>query len=150
MRNGSCKNWPNCTSKEIERTVSVVGSVGDFARYFEQGATLAWESSHEYNMTFLKIQQNYANQLLRGHGYLFLNEVYEMLGFPKTKAGQFVGWVYDPDNTEKYNNDNHVDFRIQEIRRIDDNDPEGIVETILLDFNVDGGIVEHASDKQLI
>ena len=73
-----------------------------------------------------------------------------MLGFPKTKAGQVVGWVYDPKNADRYKNDNCVDFRIQKIHRRDDNDPDAILETILLDFNVDGSILERASDKQLI
>lgn len=140
----------NGETKEIEKTVPVAGHVSGYARYFEQGVSKAWEPSEEYNRFFLNLQQRLANEQLRAHGYLFLNDVYQMLGFDKTKAGQIVGWVYDRENADKYKNDNYVDFHIQEIRRSDKNDPDGFVETILLDFNVDGPILEHASDNQLI
>lgn len=140
----------NGETKAIEKAVPVAGHVSGYARYFEQGASKAWEPSEEYNRFFLNLQQRLANEQLRAHGYLFLNDVYQMLGFDKTKAGQIVGWVYDPENAERLKTDNYVDFRIQEIRRSDKNDPDGFVETILLDFNVDGPILEHASDNQLI
>ena len=41
---------------------------------------------------FLKHQINYANDLLKHRGYLFLNDVYDMLGYARTKTGQFLGW----------------------------------------------------------
>ena len=41
---------------------------------------------------FLKAQISYANELLKHRGYLFLNDVYDMLGCARTKAGQFLGW----------------------------------------------------------
>ena len=44
--------------------------------------------------------QNYANDRLRLKGFLFLNEVYQMIGFEESKAGQIVGWVYDKNNPE--------------------------------------------------
>lgn len=140
----------NGKAKEIKKKVAVSGCIGEYARYFEQGASIAWEPNMEYNMFFLNLQQRIANDQLRAHGFLFLNDVYQMLGFPKTRAGQAVGWVYDQENADKYKNDNYIDFRIQEIRRTDKNDPNGCVETILLDFNVDGAILDHATDKQLI
>ncbi|MEG1516612.1 MAG: DUF6353 family protein [Clostridia bacterium] len=140
----------NGKKKKVKKTVEVTGALSDYGRYFEHGATLAWEPSHEYNMSFLTLQQRLANAQLRSHGYLFLNEVYEMLGYEKTKAGQIVGWVYDPENAERLKTDNFVDFRILEIHRSDENDPDGFVETILLDFNVDGAVLERASDKKLI
>jgi len=140
----------NGKKKKVKKTVEVAGELSDYARYFEQGASKAWEPSHEYNLSFLTLQQRLANAQLRSHGYLFLNEVYEMLGYDKTKAGQIVGWVYDPENAEQLKTDNYVDFRIREIRRSDENDPDGFVETIILDFNVDGPVLERASDKNLI
>lgn len=140
----------NGKTKEVKKSVPVAGSISGYARYFEQGASKAWEPSEEYNLFFLNLQQRLANEQLRAHGFLFLNDVYQMLGFDKTKAGQIVGWVYDKNNTDKYKNDNYVDFHIQQIRRADENDPDGILETILLDFNVDGPILEHASNNQLI
>ena len=89
---------------------------------------------------FLKAQQQYANDLLRARGRLFLNEVYDMLGIPKSKAGQVVGWVYDEENPV---GDNYVDFGIydlskERVRRFVNGDERNI----LLDFNVDGNIWE--------
>ena len=89
---------------------------------------------------FLRHQQNYANDILKNRGYLFLNEVYDMLGFPRTKYGQIVGWVYDEKNS---NGDNFVDFGIY-----DKDNPEkrkfvnGYETAIWLDFNVDGNILD--------
>ena len=61
-----------------------------------------------------------------------------MLGFPRTQAGQIVGWVYDEKNPI---GDNFVDFGIYNL------DSErarafvnGYERSILLDFNVDGNV----------
>lgn len=47
----------------------------------------------EYNWLFLRSQQNWANDMLRAQGYLFLNQVLHILGIPSTVAGQIVGWI---------------------------------------------------------
>ena len=91
-----------------KETVSVADPnlYSDYARFFDDGC-LGWSKDAEYNLTFLKQQQNYANDLLKKKGHLFLNEVYDMLGIPRTRAGQVVGWIYD----EKHPiGDNFVDF----------------------------------------
>lgn len=132
---------------EEERTVVVSQGTGDFARYFEQGRSKAWEPNHEYNLFFLKLQQRIANDMLRASVFVSLNDVYEMLGFEKTVEGQTVGWVYDPENADRYVNDNYIDFRIQEVTRPGEEGEDMVVETILLDFNVDGTILNHASEK---
>ena len=86
---------------------------------------------------FLRTEQQYANDRLRAVGHLFLNEVYDRLDIPKTKAGQIVGWVYDPKNPK---GDNFVDFGMCEmLRQTDDGEREPV---ILLDFNVDGNILD--------
>ncbi len=91
---------------------------------------------------FLKHQQNYANELLRSNGYLFLNDVYDMLGIPRTKAGQVVGWIYDEDNPN-HKGDNFVDFGIYDIHRQANRDfVNGYERVIWLDFNVDGNILD--------
>ena len=109
----------------------------DYARFFDE-ASPCWQNDPEYNLMFLKAQQQYANDLLRAKGRLFLNDVYEMLGIEKTKAGQVVGWVYDRENP---NGDNFVDFGIydmskERVRAF----VNGYETNILLDFNVDGNI----------
>jgi hypothetical protein len=55
-----------------------------------------WHSNDEYNKTFIKAQEQYLNDKLRAHGYLFLNEVYEALGMPRSAQGQIVGWFWEP------------------------------------------------------
>ncbi len=109
----------------------------DYARFFDESCA-AWQKDPEYNLMFLKSQQQYANDLLISRGRLFLNEVYDMLGIDRTKAGQVVGWVYDPVNPI---GDNFVDFGIYDM------DKErvrafvnGYEPNILLDFNVDGNV----------
>ena len=50
----------------------------DYARFFDE-ASPYWQKDPEYNLVFLKAQQQYANDLLRAKGRLFLNDVYDML-----------------------------------------------------------------------
>ena len=128
---------------EVTETVKVMdgtddpNTYSDYARFFDESCA-AWQNDAEYNLTFLKAQQQYANDLLKARGRLFLNEVYRMLGIDETKAGQVVGWVYNPDNPT---GDNFVDFGIYNMQRervrafVNGYEPN-----ILLDFNVDGVI----------
>ena len=92
----------------VKKTVSVADPnlYSDYARFFDDGCT-GWTKDPEYNLMFLKDQQRYANDLLQSKGHLFLNEVYDMLGIPRTKAGQAVGWIYDEVHPV---GDNFVDF----------------------------------------
>ena len=127
------------TETTVTETVKTMDPTlySDYARFFDE-ASPYWQKDPEYNMVFLKAQQQYANDLLRAKGRLFLNDVYEMLGIDKTKAGQIVGWVYDEENP---NGDNFVDFGIydmskERVRAF----VNGYEANILLDFNVDGNI----------
>lgn len=126
--------------KVTKKTVNVVdpNNYSTYARFFDDGCT-GWTKNPEYNLMFLKNQQRYANDLLKSRGHLFLNEVYDMLGIPRTKAGQVVGWIYD----EEYpNGDNFVDFGIYDLYNEKARDfVNGYEKTILLDFNVDGDIM---------
>ena len=99
-----------------------------------------WSKSAEANKFFLLQQQNYANDKLKAQGHLFLNDVYELLGAQKTKAGQIVGWVYDEKNPI---GDNYVDFGIFELHDEQKrNFVNGFERSIWLDFNVDGNILD--------
>ena len=131
----------NGKKKTVKKTVEVVNpyDYSDYARFFDIGNP-NWEKDSEYNLMFLKRQQAHANDKLKANGYLFLNEVYDMLGIPKSKAGQVVGWIYDPENGS---GDNYVDFGIYNVNREAARDfVNGYERTILLDFNVDGNIWE--------
>lgn len=126
--------------KKVKKTIDVVDDLdgySEYARFFDDGCK-GWEKDAEANLMFLRAQQQYANDLLRSRGYLFLNEVYNMLGIQITKAGQVVGWVYDPDNVKFYN---YVDFGIYDVNKPKSRDfVNGYERSILLDFNVDGDI----------
>ncbi len=125
--------------KKVKEEIQLTGIDGysDYARFFDEASSW-WEKNSEYNLLFLRGQQNLANDKLKAQGYLFLNDVYDMLDIPRSKAGQVVGWVYDPDNTEI---DNYVDFGIYELHRERNRSfVNGYERCILLDFNVDGNI----------
>lgn len=104
-----------------------------YARFFDEMCN-DWKRNAEYNRAFLHCQQNFANDKLRMNGHIFLNEVYDSLGIPRTKEGAIVGWVLDGKG------DGYVDFGIFD----DLTNPKvrdfvnGREYSILLDFNVDG------------
>lgn len=128
--------------KKVKSTIEVAQSIdgySDYARFFDDGCD-GWEKDAESNLYFLRTQQQYANDLLVARGHLFLNEVYDMLGIPRTKAGQVVGWIYDSKNPI---GDNYVDFGIYDISKQEKRDfVNGYERSILLDFNVDGPIYD--------
>lgn len=127
--------------KKKNETVKVADPIGvsPYAKFFDDGCK-GWEKDPEYNLMFLRQTQQYANDKLIADGYLFLNDVYEMLGIPRTKAGQIVGWVYDKKNPI---GDNFVDFGIYDTNREANRDfINGYERVILLDFNVDGNILD--------
>ena len=130
----------NGNEKTETKTVKIAdpNNYSIYARFYDDGCA-GWTKNPEYNLIFLKQQQNWANEKLKANGRLFLNEVYEMLGIPKTVIGQRVGWVYDEDNPV---GDNFVDFGIYDLYNEKARDfVNGYERTILLDFNVDGDIL---------
>lgn len=131
----------NGKEKKVKKTIDVAdpNEYSDYARFFDESCA-GWEKDAEHNLYFVKLQQNYANDILKSRGYLFLNEVYKMLGMPATKAGQIVGWVYDEKNPV---GDNFVDFGIYDLYNEKARDfVNGYERSILLDFNVDGNILD--------
>lgn len=133
--------------KTVTKTVEVPGPINcsPYAKFFDEWCT-GWTHDPDYNLMFLRRQQDYANEKLKIQKHLFLNEVYEMLGMQRTKAGQVVGWVFDEDNPM---GDNMVDFGIYETKGLSADEIErkvafvnGMEQSILLDFNVDGNILD--------
>ena len=100
-----------------------------------------WTRNAELNKVFLIQTQNAANDKLRLNGILTLNEVYDMLGAPRTAYGQIAGWVYTEDDSV---GDDYVDFGI-----FNANNPKacdfvnGYEKSIILDFNCIGNILEY-------
>lgn len=128
--------------KTVTKTIEVADPnyYSDYARFFDEGC-LGWEKNPEMNLYFVKQVQNWANDKLKAQGYLFLNDVYEALGIPKTSAGQVVGWIYDETCPI---GDNFIDFGIYDVHsEAKRNFVNGYERNILLDFNVDGNILEY-------
>lgn len=113
-----------------------------YARFFDE-ANMNWDKSPEQNMYFLKMVQNQMNDKLKARGHVFLNEVYDALGFERSEAGQLVGWVWNKDNTAMEAGDGYIDFGIFDgnsyAKRAFVNGDE---RSILLDFNIDGIIYD--------
>ena len=127
------------TETTVKETIQVasLNEPSEYARFFDEWC-LGWDKDAEYNLTYLKNVQRMANDALEAKGHLFLNEVYDMLGIPRSKAGNIVGWVYDRD--DKYA-DNYIDFGIYDVHNEQKRDfVNGRERSILLDFNVDGNI----------
>ena len=130
----------NGDAKTVKEEVDICNEPSEYARFFDEMSRY-YEKNAEYNLKFLKDQERYANEKLRRKGFLFLNEVYEMLDIPETKAGQIVGWVYNKDSENLP--DGYVDFGIYDINRPKNREfVNGYERAILLDFNVDGNILD--------
>lgn len=131
------------TETTVKKTVEVVEDpeLSRYACCFTTGCT-GWTKDPEANLVFLRLQEKYAQERLEAVGHLFLNEVYDMLGLPRSAAGAIVGWIYDPKNPD-HKGDNRVDFGIYNIHRESNRDFVNRLESsIWLDPNVDGVIYD--------
>lgn len=119
--------------KESKQVISAFGN-SPYARVFDETCP-EWRKDPEYNRTFIQCQQNYANHLLTHRGHVFLNDVYDSLGFERTSAGAVVGWVRNSDG------DGYIDFNIFESEH-NNRFVNGLERSVWLDFNVDGVIYD--------
>jgi hypothetical protein len=86
-----------------------------------------WSKNTEYNLIFLRAQENFANDKLVARGVVFLNDVYEALGLPRTREGQTKGWAMSEHHKR-------ISFGI--------NGARARTETqIPLSFNIDGEVL---------
>lgn len=135
--------------KEVVDTPAVDGwdpsQYSPYARRFDETHP-NWTKIPDMNLFYLKARQAQANDMLKTRGHLFLNEVYDLMGFPRTKAGAVVGWLYDPKRPEL--GDPYVDFGMYEIR--EGEDFESYTKSYILDFNVVGDITNDIADHQNI
>lgn len=133
----------NGEEKTVKKIVEVAdgngirpASYSEFAICYDNGNT-GWRPDAEANKAFLIGQQRWANDKLQRQGHLFLNEVFDMLGAPRTKMGNVVGWIYNKEHQ------GHVDFGMFDIWKEQCRDfAKGIECVLWLDFNVDGPILD--------
>lgn len=124
--------------KKSKTTVNVAApTVDDYARFFDKTCR-HYEENMNYNLMLLRSQQQLANDKLVADGFLFLSDVYDMLGITRTKMSQSVGWIYKPDGNS--NGDNFVDFGVMVVKR--ETEDGGYEDAILMNFNVDGPILD--------
>lgn len=107
-----------------------------YGRFFDQ-LNPNYVENASLNLAFITSVQRFYNMQLNLRGYVFLNEVYDTLGFEKTTAGQVVGWCSDGNDGEDgwidFGIDNPENWRAQEFIK-------GNERAVFLDFNVDGDI----------
>lgn len=110
--------------------------MSQFARAFDE-LNDNYSRVPEYNLLFLKSRQAEANRILKKRGHIFLNEVYDLLGIPRSQIGTVVGWIL------KDGEEPHVDFGLYDLS---DGDKRrfinGYESAVWLDFNVDGIIYD--------
>jgi hypothetical protein len=119
------------TSTDVDPTIA-----NRYTRIFDEGNP-NWQKEPGYNLFFLTSTQNLLNDRLMATGHVFLNEVYDRLGFPRTKEGAVVGWVLGK------NGDNYIDFGMYDAASAPKRDfVNGYERSIWLNFNVDGVILD--------
>lgn len=112
-----------------------------YAQWFEP-KNKNYRETRDMNLHFLTLMERYANERLERHGFVFLNDVYQDLGFERTKAGAMVGWTYDSP-------EDHISFGIFDgTSDYVDDFMMGNRSDILVDFNVDGIILDLIEDAK--
>lgn len=124
-------------TKKVKRPVSA--GLSPYAACFTEG-NQNWTPQAHNNWFFLNAQERYFNDRLQGNGYVFLNDVYKALGLPETKAGQVVGWMAGEQGRDGYISFGIDNDRSEKVRDF----MAGAEDSIWLDFNVDGDILNSA------
>lgn len=129
------ENGKKTKEKErVEKTeTGMVIPNDDSCRFFDS-SNPNWDKNPTFSMMWLRGQQNILNDILHTRGHVFLNEVYDALGFPHTPQGAVLGWI-DGEG------DNCIDFGLydpnkENVRRF----VNGVDNVIMLEFNHDGVI----------
>lgn len=97
-----------------------------------------WSNDALYNLHQLDVFYRHLNEKLKSQESLFINEVMDTFGFPRSGIGTTHGWIYDPNNAKS---SCEVNFGINRDEIIDKYH-RGITEPILITLNPDGYIVD--------
>lgn len=110
------------------------GQSSPYARLFDQ-SNKHFQKDFGLNRFFIQTQEKFANENLRANGHMFLNEVYDALGFERSPEGQQVGWLWKDGDGDGY-----IDFGLFEDEAV--SFMNGTERCVWLDFNVDGIIMD--------
>lgn len=112
----------------------------DYARMFGREND-HWEPSTRQNILYLQSVIRYFEDRLRLKGRVFLNEVYEYMGYKPTEAGTQVGWIRNADVIGE--GDGFISFGLERNTENAVKFMNGTLSDVILDFNVDGIITHH-------
>lgn len=101
---------------------------------FDEGNPLYSDNS-EYNWYFLNEIRTQVNDRFAFNGYLFLNDIFDLLSINRIRKGQIEGWVRKEDQI------NYIFFEIGKVSK------ENGKEYFTLSFNTDGNILDHFPDS---
>lgn len=116
--------------KKKKEQVEVAGPGNMYSFRFDH-KNINWNTTTDYNMMYLKNQEQYANDMFNARGHIFLNEILDLLGIDRVDYGQLVGWKVG-------NGDNYVDFGTSVVLEPVKEGSEVLQEVFMLNFNVDG------------
>lgn len=119
-----------------------------FGPFFPDGTPNPdWSDSMEINIQHLQMEQSYLTKMLQGGCDVTLNFVRSRFNYPRTEAGQIVGWHHSTD--PNYKGDGYVSFGLEDLytryRHGEEIPNEGC---IVLNFNVDGNILPFLSKNR--
>lgn len=137
--------WTGAVAKSTLPVVDIPLDGSEYGRWFDKANSTQYDKSSIYNLAYVKGIETYMNQLLQSRGHVFLNEVYDALGFARTPEGAVAGWVVG-------NGDSYIDFGLTDhvwVRNknavdnpVDPSDIRFFDKGFWLDFNVDGLIFD--------
>lgn len=112
----------------------------DYSVMFDK-ANDHWEPSTRQNVLYLQSVIRYFEDRLRIRGRVFLNEIYEYMGYEPTEAGTQVGWIRDANLIGE--GDGFISFGLEGNSENALKFMNGTLSDVILDFNVDGVITHH-------
>lgn len=130
---------PNGGKKKVRKVVQGDGGYSQYAFLFSpETSSLFDRSAPEFNQFKIRSVQNWANDMLRVRGHVFLNEIFDYLGMERSAMGSLVGWVYDAEMGD-HRVDLGLDDQTNEMAQLF---VRGIEPNVWLDPNVDGMIYQ--------
>ena len=106
-----------------------------------------WRSDRKRNETWLWMMQSMMNDKLELYGVVFLNDVYEQLGFRKTAVGAVTGWLKpdrdEPSDAVVNQGDGKITFGLDNAINLNQGDNRW-----MLDFNVQGNILDGVGNEE--